>query len=833
MTRSSTKELFTPFEDSEQEVRSSRKLFKTLSLESRSFVFDLFSDLEENSKEEVAETMAETMEEYMSKTRADFGSGVTRPKIDDKDHFELNCQFLKELRDNTFSDSNHEDANEHIEKVLEIVDLFHVPNITQDQIMLRAFPISVAFSFPAAGTKRKAGIWVLRSDCEYQNCPLRSDDKIRYANLFPMDMNDFDVILGMDSGVEGVILCLRVLSLRCLLVKGAYGCILAGCYTPARTSKKIEDIINFQQEPDETIYQAWERFKESLMKCPQHYLTEMQEMAEYSQKWHNGTSKARRTKTSNGLAAIQAQLSNFGREIKKVNEKVYVAKVGWQNRAATLGFYQRNNANPSYQEWRQSMEESLSKFMNESTKRHEENCNMIKEIRASTGAAIRNQRASIKTLEIQIGQMSKNSKLILESRQVTIPFPSHLNGYYYDEKGLYGLQYLEAYSYGATRLNNSLPRKEKDPGSFTLPCYINNICFENALADLGASVSVMPLSTYLNLGLGELAHTKLTVELADRTVKHPKGIVENVLVGIGKFIFPIDFIILDVLEDVKVPLILRRPFLSTAHVKIDLFERKITLRVREEKNIFKCVKPASSLIKRIYMLSLRERMELDLEARLMGETLVLNRSLGPLYGDYIELNDLNIPLELRRNQVEDLMPTIKEGEVVDKTMIEEVKTRNDNKMVSKIIGYPSDYDQDEKIRIDYSYNLKFSCMIVVEDMDPYLDKGMGEVVIGEPFCQVSFVETRRFDGIITIRDEDDSVTYQMVRSNPRFKHLTNEQYNEIPPLLKVREQDKMNGISHSYQKLKGFYKGILNLEPNFIRYAKMEEWLTRGHISVE
>ncbi|GJZ02333.1 putative reverse transcriptase domain-containing protein [Tanacetum coccineum] len=61
---------------------------------------------------------------------------------------------------------------------------------------------------------------------EYQNCPLRVDDKIRFANLFPMDMNDFDVILGMNSGVEGVILCLRVLSLRCLLVKGAYGCIL-------------------------------------------------------------------------------------------------------------------------------------------------------------------------------------------------------------------------------------------------------------------------------------------------------------------------------------------------------------------------------------------------------------------------------------------------------------------------------------------------------------------------------------------------------------------------------------------------------------------------------
>ncbi|GKC26248.1 putative reverse transcriptase domain-containing protein [Tanacetum coccineum] len=158
------------------------------------------------------------------------------------------------------------------------------------------------------------------------------------------------------------------------------------------------------------------------------------------------------------------------------------------------------------------------------------------------------------------------------------------------------------------------------------------------------------------------------------TVKYPKGIAENVLVGIGKFVFPVDFIILDMPEDVKVPLILGRPFLSTAHAKIDVFKRKITLRVGDEKIIFKSVKPASSLIKRVYMLSLRERMELDLEARLMGETLVLNRSLDPLYGDYIKLNDLNVPLELRRDQVNDLMPTIKEGKKWKIWMATEIKT---------------------------------------------------------------------------------------------------------------------------------------------------------------
>ncbi|GJU48169.1 hypothetical protein Tco_1217724 [Tanacetum coccineum] len=94
-----------------------------------------FSD-EEYSEEEEEEEMAETMEQYMSKIRTDYGSGVANPKINNKDQFELKGQFYKELRENTFSGSDNEDANEHIEKVFEIVDLFHVPNITVDQLML-------------------------------------------------------------------------------------------------------------------------------------------------------------------------------------------------------------------------------------------------------------------------------------------------------------------------------------------------------------------------------------------------------------------------------------------------------------------------------------------------------------------------------------------------------------------------------------------------------------------------------------------------------------------------------------------------------------------------
>ncbi|GJZ55087.1 hypothetical protein Tco_0610280 [Tanacetum coccineum] len=126
--RSSTKELITPFENPKRVVCSKKRLFETPGLvESSSPESDLFSDIIEHSKEEeTTKVITKTMEQYMSKTHRNYGSGVARPKINDKTYFELKRQFLKELRENTFSGSEHEDANIHIEKVLKTVDLFHI-----------------------------------------------------------------------------------------------------------------------------------------------------------------------------------------------------------------------------------------------------------------------------------------------------------------------------------------------------------------------------------------------------------------------------------------------------------------------------------------------------------------------------------------------------------------------------------------------------------------------------------------------------------------------------------------------------------------------------------
>ncbi|GJZ37119.1 hypothetical protein Tco_0583310 [Tanacetum coccineum] len=94
--------------------------------------------------------------------------------------------------------------------------------------------------------------------------------------------------------------------------------------------------------------------------------------------------------------------------------------------------------------------------------------------------------------------------------------------------------------------------------------------------------------------------------------------------------------------------------------------------------------------------------------------------------------------------------------------------------------------------------------VVLEDMDAYRDEGMGDVIFGEPFLREVGIQAKQFEGIITLYKSNDEVS----------------------------GKDKKNGISHTYQKLKGFYKGVLNLGPDYIQNVKTEEWLTRGHISV-
>ena len=122
-------------------------------------------------------------------------------------------------------------------------------------------------------------------------------------------------------------------------------------------------------------------------------------------------------------------------------------------------------------------------------------------------------------------------------------------------------------------IQSKYPVKYKDPGSPTISVNIGGNCIDKSLLDLGASVNLMPYSVYKQLGLGELKPTNITLSLADRLVKIPKGIVEDLLVKIDKFYYPVDFVVLDTepiaSEPNHVPIILGRPFLATANAIIN------------------------------------------------------------------------------------------------------------------------------------------------------------------------------------------------------------------------------------------------------------------------
>ncbi|GJX45535.1 hypothetical protein Tco_0262211, partial [Tanacetum coccineum] len=230
------------------------------------------TDIEEQLEEEATEIMTETMEQYMSKTYRNCGSGVARPKINDKTHFELKGKFLKELRDNTFSGSKHEDANEHIEKVLEIIDLFHIP-----------------------------------------------EEVILFYN-------------GLDVPTRQI-----------LDSKGAI---------PTKTAADAKVAI---QEMAEEIKKVIKKVYAAQVGCElckgPHYMKDCPLKEE-------------------GETLEEAYYTQFGAPYQP----------GGQYRATGPGFYQQNNGNSSYPDRRQTVEESLTKFMAESAKRHEENSSIIKEI---------------------------------------------------------------------------------------------------------------------------------------------------------------------------------------------------------------------------------------------------------------------------------------------------------------------------------------------------------------------------------------------------------------------------------------------------------------------
>ncbi|GJS53426.1 reverse transcriptase domain-containing protein [Tanacetum coccineum] len=287
---------------------------------------------------------------------------------------------------------------------------------------------------------------------------------------------------------------------------------------------------------------TWDLLKRPLSKAEA--LTTIQIMADHSQKWHNGTTSRNigRNSSKDGLAALVNKLDNLGRDMKKLKESVHAIQVechicegphldkdcplneevkqveevrygefgrttpfnegnGGKFRVGPPGYYTKIDNRPSYGEKRQSLEELLAKHQEEYARRSNE----MEEIRSD------------KTLD----SSSEQIKTITANQDT------------YELNKLHGVSFISDPESDATEvLQHQLPRKELNPGNFTLPCIIGKFNFY-AMGDLGASINVMPRSIFEHLHLTNLRKTNILCEMANMSKKAPLGIVENVLVKIG------------------------------------------------------------------------------------------------------------------------------------------------------------------------------------------------------------------------------------------------------------------------------------------------------------
>ncbi|KAL0278073.1 UNVERIFIED_CONTAM: Retrovirus-related Pol polyprotein from transposon.6, partial [Sesamum radiatum] len=203
-------------------------------------------------------------------------------------------------------------------------------------------------------------------------------------------------------------------------------------------------------------------------------------------------------------------------------------------------------------------------------------------------------------------------------------------------------------------LQNKLPPKLKDPGSFSIPCTIGGSNFDKALCDLGASINLMPYSIFEKLGMHELTPTIVTLQLADRSIKYPRGIIEDVLVKVGKFVIPVDFVVLDMEEDTNTPLILGRPFLATGKALIDVQKDQLTLRINDDEvvfNLFKAIRHPKSVD--------HEAFSVDCIDTLKNDFVPLSKTVDPIM--HCILNSNKVDLQVSKDELTEALYQLDAG----------------------------------------------------------------------------------------------------------------------------------------------------------------------------
>nr|KYP32094.1 hypothetical protein KK1_047295 [Cajanus cajan] len=334
-------------------------------------------------------------------------------------------------------------------------------------------------------------------------------------------------------------------------------------------------------------------------------------------------------------------------------------------------------------------------------------------------------------------------------------------------------------------IQKSLPQKSRDPGSFTLPVSIGNLSVSKALLDLGASINLMPLFMLKKIGEVEVRPTRMTLQLANRSIKLPHGIVEDMIVKVDKFMFPVDFVVMDMEEDTEVPLILGRPFMKTARVIIDMNDGNLKVRVQDKEvsfNVFEEMKfpkvnkdcfridvlddlyletqndfKSSSPLEKALLISNEELDKfIELEA---GCSAIIQKSLPQKSRDPgsftlpVSIGNLSVSKALLDLGASiNLMPLFmlkKIGEV-------EVRpTRMTLQLANRSIKLPHGIVEDMIVKVDkFMFPVDFVVMDMEEDTEVPL-------ILGRPFMKTARVIIDMNDGNLKVRVQDKEVSFNV------------------------------------------------------------------------
>ncbi|XP_015947501.1 uncharacterized protein LOC107472491 [Arachis duranensis] len=492
------------------------------------------------------------------------GSSILTPNVD-ANNFELKPQLITLVQNNcSYGGGPLEDPNQHLSTFLRICNIVKTNGVPPDSYKLMLFPFSL---------RDKATQWL---------------------ESFPRDsINNWDDLVTK---------------------------FLAKFYPPQRIIRLKAEVQTFTQMEAEPIYEAWERYKALVRKCPPAMFNEWEKL----QNFYEGLT----LKSQEALDhSAGASLKSLERQIGQLSKQISVERPSSSLPSDTI---------PNPKEECKAIQLRSGRTLvsnNDTTKKQTGSIKEPTEDEEQTKADKANEQVvvpnkSTEKLKEKNNQphssreMTQGQQQIGKSITPPLPYPQRCNKEVKDQhfhkfletfKKLEiniplaeALEQMPLYAKFLKELINKkrsweekenvllteecraliqkgLPPKLEDPGSFLLPCTIGNLTITKAMCDLGASINLIPSSMVKKLHIDEVKLVQMSLELVDKSMVYPRGVIENILVKVDSFIYPADFVVLDSNEDDGDSVILGRPFLATARAIIDIEEGELTLRMQRNK----------------------------------------------------------------------------------------------------------------------------------------------------------------------------------------------------------------------------------------------------------